>query len=211
MPVGYSLEEFDEVTSKNKDKQTEFLSGRRKEGIDKLFQLRGKKKGLFIPIGLNMLKLTDIKKTTTKQGTLMYVLEFKKEEAREVINDKVYEYGWVSSFNNSTYPYLPIRCYHIINNNKSVDFKHSFYKTFTNNIAEKDLLKLKKGLLFKGVIKYVEEYWELGNGKRQKHDRGNNFGKDIVLVKPEIESIYHINTPDEEIELNYFKLYVPIK
>lgn len=211
-----------EIAQKNALKQTEFLSGKRKAGLERIFSIRGTKKGVYPPIGLNVLILDKIVKKKTRNRMPMYVLSFKKHGERMIINDKSMPLGWSSHFNNVQYPYLPIVCYHIIQTNISVDFAHRFYEKFTTNLAEKDLLKLKEGLLFKGVVRYVEEPWTLDDGSIKLYgatlanrfsstNRVDMSGEPMIFPKPEIAKLYHIDTPDEDIEINYFRLYKPYK
>lgn len=222
MPVRYGLHQYSKITEKNSLKQTEFLSGKRKALLDKMFFTKGTRKGVYPPIGLNILKLDSIVKKKTRNGIPMYVLAFKKEGERIVFGDKSFPFGWYSFFNNTIYPYLPLMCYHIIRVEKSVDFAHRFYEKFTDNLAEKDLLKLTKGLLFKGIVRHIEEPWILSDGSIKTYDhtlisgfstkrKEDRIGEPMIFPKPEIAKLYHIDTPDSEIEIKYSGLFKPYK
>jgi len=59
-------------------------------------------------------------------------------------------------------------------------------------------------------VKHKEELWKQ-KGQVIKYAQGHKMGEPIVLLKPEVVAVYPIDTPDEEIKLNYFKLYEPFQ
>lgn len=205
MPVGYSLREISEIVKKNRKKQTEFLSGRRKEGLDKLFFLRGKtvRTGksfvhkLLIEIGLQTLKIKSVQEGKTANGFPKVTISFYKSPTE----------GW---YNNSDLQYATIDCTHLLMESNTGDFKSSWFKPFTREFTREDFKKIIPGKEIKCIVLHREEAFMRG-GQQMIYKQGRNMGKPIVLIKPEIIKVFHIDTPDEDIELNYFTLYKPLK
>lgn len=205
MPVGYSLEEFEEVISKNRQKQTEFLSGRRKVGLMKLFEPRGKtvrtgksfSHKLLIEIGLNVLRIKSVEEGRTANGFPKVTISFYKSPTD----------SW---YNNSDLPYDTIDCTHLLMEKKTGNFAESWFKPFTRDFTREDFKKIKVGKDVKCIVCHREEAFKQG-GQQLYYKQGRNFGKPIILIKPEIVKVFHIDTLDEDIEINYFSLYKPIK
>ena len=205
MPAKYSLKEVEEVVDKNRRKQEYFLSGKRKEGIEKLFQARGKTvrtKNSFvhkalIEIGLQTLTIKSVTEGKSANGFPKVTIQFYKSPTD----------GW---FNNSDIQYATIDCTHLLMERSEGDFKSLWFRPFTKQFTRADFKKIIKGKQIKCIVAHREERFMRG-GQQMIYKQGRNMGKPIVLVKPEIIKVFHIDTPDEDIEVPYFKLYIPIK
>jgi hypothetical protein len=204
MPVRYTSGEFEKVVAKNRHLQHQFLSGNRLAALQKLFSPKGKavrtEKNytykLLIEIGLQTLKVK-VNKGKTKHGYDKITVSFHKSNTE----------SW---FNNSDLRYDPICCNHLLTYKKDGNFNNLWYKSFTNSLNEEDFKKIPKGVEVKCVVAHREEKFEQ-YGQQMYYKQGRNIGKPIVLLKPEIEKVYHIDTPDSEIEIDYFKLYKRVK
>lgn len=191
----YSLSEAQEIVRRNRDSQDKFLSGKRKEGLDRLFGGRGAGGKLKIEIGLQTLKLTKKEARKTKTGGDMIVLSFYKPPID-------------SSFKKTKDSYDLISCYHILGGYGTGDIEEDWFKSFTTCFTAKDFDHIKKGDSYLCLVKHTEEYF-IKDGEYVTYEKGINYQKPIIVIKPSIVKVYPIGT--ENIEVNYFKLFEPLK
>lgn len=204
MPARYSLSDIKDVVKKNREKQTEFLSDERLLELQDLFCPKGKTvrtgKGythkLFVEIGLQTLSVS-VKKGKTKNGYPKITVSFHKNPVP----------SW---WNNSDLSYDTIDCTHLIMNETTGNFSKQWFKPFSKNFTEKDFNKIPKGAKIKCIVSHVEERF-IQNGQQMYYKQGRNFAKPIILTKPEITEVFHIDTPNEDIEIDYFKLHKKVK
>ena len=190
---------------------TQFLSGERFVGLQKLMCPKGhsvnKAKKLYIEIGLQKLQLKEAKEGKTKNGYPKVTVSFYKPPEKHTIDDKEFT---SSLGNNTDTAYSTIDCTHVLKNKSTGDFKSMWFRPFTNCFTREDFKRLPKGAELKCIVIHQEEYF-IVNGKRLLHERGSKFGEEIIMIKPEVVTVYHIDTPDEDIKINYLKLYKPLK
>lgn len=164
------------------------------ERVAFLYQMFSHKKSqnkLYIPIGLNMLKLNKVeRKPTKKKGMYMYVVEMWKPPEQ-------------TSWKADKSSYKPLQCFHILTGRTDGDFKKNWYRPFTNNLREKDLVGLKDyvGKWFQALVKQVEDKANL----KDKHNP--KIIRNVDFVRPEIVAVYPKDR--EDIEFNYLDLYKP--
>ena len=188
-------EEAREKARKNIGKQNEFLSGERKAGLNRLFGGKGAGGKLKIEIGLQELKIAQKAKKKTRTGGDMIVLSF-------------YKHPKESSMRKTKESYSPINCYHMLRDTGSGEFDKIWFQSFTTGLTEGDFKDINKGDTFLCVVKHVEKLFEK-DGEIVTYSKGFRFGKPIIIVEPHIVAIYPLGT--ENIEIQYFTLYEPLK
>lgn len=186
----------------------QFLSGERLEGLQKIMSPKGrnKNKKFYINTGLHTLKLK-VKEGKTKYGAAKVTVSFyKPPEKYETEKGK-----FTNSYtNNTNMAYEDIPCTHMLVSKRQGDFKSLWFRPFTKNFTREDFKRLPNGKWLKCVVAHVEEAF-IVNGEKMLYLQGKKFGEKIVMIKPEVVAVYHIDTPDSKIEVNYLKLYKPLK
>jgi len=69
---------------------------------------------------------------------------------------------------------------------------------------------IKKNNKYLCLILHREKLFEQ-NGEVVKYERGDKAGQDIVIIEPEIVKVYPQGLNKEDIKVNYFSLYKPLK
>src|SRR6056297_484075 len=211
----YNYLSSDEIISSNKiyrpifnwqleDSQS-FITGKRMDGLTRLFRPKGKAVRstsgyvfkLLIEIGIQELKLKTVKKKVSKNNNSMMFVEFHKSPIP----------SW---YRLTEERYDTIKCFHLLNKKGSDRFSKLWYRPFSNELSYEQFKDIKQASKYKWVVKHKEELWKQ-KGQVIKYAQGHKMGEPIVLLKPEVVAVYPIDTPDEEIKLNYFKLYEPFK
>lgn len=200
MPVLYRVEEYLALTRSNRSKQNEFLSGDRIIGLHKLFSPKERYVNnaakMKIEIGLQELKISAVERKKTRYGQDMLVVSFWKAP--------------IALPNGSKKGYDTIDCYHILQKEDSGDFNNNWFRPFTTNFTYSTFSEVKKNQKYLCLVLHREKLFEQ-NGEAVKYERGDNIGQDIVLVEPEIIKVYPQGTNKEDIKVNYFSLYKPLK
>jgi len=182
-----------------------FITGKRMDGLTKLFRPKGKAARspsgytfkLLIEIGIQELKLKTVKKTVSKNGNNMMLVEFHKSPTP----------SW---YRITEERYDTIKCFHLLNKKGSDRFHELWYRPFSNELSYEQFKNIKQASMYKCVIKHKEELWKQ-KGQVMTYAQGHKMGEPIVLLKPEVVAVYPIGTPDKEIKINYFRLYEPFK
>jgi len=191
--------------------ENEFLSGARLLGLNKIFCPKGhtvkSTKKLYVEIGLHTLRLKEVKEGRTKNGFKKMTVSFYKSPNKYDIDGKEFHQ---SLGNNSDVTYDTIDCTHMLMAKSTGDFKSEWFRPFTRGFTKEDFRRLPVGKELKAVVAHKEEAFIL-NGKQVLYERGVRGGCPIILIKPEIVSVHHVDTLDKDIEVNYFKLYIPLK
>ena len=186
-----------ENIERNKSKQSGFLSGDRKKGLERLFSGRGSGGKLKVEIGLNELKLSCVQKKKARNGQDMMVVKFYKSPIE-------------SSFKQTKDSYRSIDCYHMLQDECKCVFNDNFYKPFTTCLDEKSFTDIKKGDKYLCLVRHVEKLFKK-QGEIMTYKKGDRCGKEIVLVEPQIVEIYPMNIDRDTIKFSYFELYKPLK
>ena len=177
--------------------ETQFLSGDRSELLQKMFAPKthkvGSVKKLYVEIGLQVLKIKDIKEGRTKGGYKKMTVSFYKKPNKE----------------KSNLSYDTINTTHMMMNETTGRFSDEWFRPFTRCFTKADFKRLPKGKELKAVVAHKEEMFIL-KGEQVLREKGMRAGEPIILTKPEIVAVYHIDTPDEDIKFKYSSLYIPI-
>ena len=187
------------------DSDFEFITGKRRAGLLKLFRDKGiyvktgkgKAQKLLIGIGLHTLSLSKVSYGKTKNGYAKCTVSFHKSPKE----------SW---FNNSDLSYCTIDGTHLLTNRGGGDFSKSWYLPFTNQFSKEDFETLRQGTKYKCIVQHRERQWT-NNGIPMRYQQGSHMGELIIRVEPEVVAVYDIETPDEDIDIPYFKLYKPVK
>lgn len=187
---------------------TQFLSGERLLGLQKIMSPKGrnKNKKFYIPIGLHTLKLK-VKEGKTKYGGAKVTVSFYKPPEKYETEKGEFTDSYT---NNTNMAYEDIDCTHMLIAKRTGDFSKQWYRPFSKAFTKEGFKKLPNGKWLKCVVLHKEEAFKVG-GVQMLYERGKKFGEPIVLIKPEVVKVYHIDTPDSEIEFDYKKLYKPLK
>jgi hypothetical protein len=196
MPLLYGAREYEQLTRKNRAKQRTFLSGDRVLGLIKLFgpKERGSDK-MKIEIGVQELTIRAIERKKTRYGQDMLVLSFWKPP--------------MVLPNGSKKGYDMIDVYHILQE-QGGDFENNWFRPFTTSLSYDQFAEVKKNNKYLCLVLHREKLFEQ-NGEVVKYERGDKAGQDIVIIEPEIVKVYPPGLNKEDIKVNYFSLYKPLK
>lgn len=174
--------------------QREFLNDRNSSGLRRIFGAKKTANKLKIEIGLQELKISHLGKRKARNGADMMVVKLWKAPV---------EFDQLRTKKS----YASIDCYHMLRSECSGNFEEMWYKPFTSCLDESSFTAIKKGDTFLFLIQHVERLFEK-DGVVMTYEKGERFGNDIILVQPEIVSMYPLGT---EVDVNYFNLYKPLR
>lgn len=163
-----------------------FLTGERYQLLEDIFSEKTGKGKHYIPVGVNILTLKQIKESQTRYGQPMYVFSFYK---KPVASNK--------RLTKINFKY--INCYHIVGVGDE-DWRNMWYKPLTSTMSKEQILWFKRYVHkeFKAVVRQKENVMKEDN---------QILDKSVYYMDCEIVSVHK---KDEDVQLSnddYFNLF----